>query len=182
MERLTLFWDGPFSQWEPSYFVLDEVDYCCAEQYMMATKARTFGDHDTLEQIMDTEDPSLHKRLGRLVEGFSVEEWEEDQENGRAYCWNVVWRGNMAKFSQNPHLLSELLETAPTTLVEASPHDRLWGIGLRADDPRAHDRAQWHGSNWLGEVLTDVRAHLAGNSGPFACTTQLNDLLDGPTS
>ena len=106
-EEFTFFWDGPFSQWDPCHFEIDEVEYNCAEQYMMAEKARFFGDYDTLEMIMDTDVPATQKALGRQVSGFSKAEWEDDEEteNGRPYCWKVVWRGSMAKFSQNGYLL-----------------------------------------------------------------------------
>ncbi|MEQ9503453.1 MAG: NADAR family protein [Deltaproteobacteria bacterium] len=159
-ERFTLFWDGPFSQWHASYFEVDGVEYNCAEQFMMAEKARLFGDDDTLERIMEAESPRTQKRLGRVVDGFDVSVWEEEEDDGMPRCWNIVWRGNMAKFTQNDHLRDALFETAGTTLVEASPEDRIWGIGLAEDDPRALDRASWQGLNWLGEVLTDVRDQL----------------------
>ncbi|MEK6239242.1 MAG: NADAR family protein [Planctomycetales bacterium] len=163
LEQFTFFWDGPFSQWHGKDFELDGATYKCAEQYMMAEKARLFGDEDTLEMIMDADHPRDQKRLGRVVENFDADAWEEDEDNGRPCCWNMVWRGNMAKFSQNEHLLRRLLATAGTTLVEASPHDRIWGIGLRKNDPRAQNRAAWQGLNWLGEVLTSVREHLAAD-------------------
>ncbi len=173
MERFSFFWDGPYSQWEPSCFLLDGFEYGGGEQYMMAEKARLFEDEETLELILEAEDPRTQKSLGRQVRGFDVDEWEEDQENGRPFCWNVVWRGNMAKFSQNEHLLADLLATEGTTLVEASPHDTIWGIGLRARDPRASSRESWRGRNWLGEVLTDVRAHLSANLGIEFTNTSL---------
>lgn len=164
MEQFTLFWDGPFSQWEPSVFVIDDVEYSCAEQYMMAEKARLFEDEHTLDEIMEAEDPGAQKALGRQVFGFDADIWAEDEDNGRPRCWNIVWRGNMAKFSQNPHLLKCLLKTEGTTLVEASPYDRIWGIGLAASDPRAKNRENWDGMNWLGEVITAVRSFLETDS------------------
>jgi len=162
IEEFTFFWDGPFSQWETSYFTVEDVEYNCAEQYMMAEKARLFEDDYTLEMIMDTDVPATQKALGRQVSGFCKAEWEDDEEteNGQPYCWNVVWRGNMAKFGQNAHLLNVLLSTEGTTLVEASPEDRIWGIGLAEGDPGCHSRDTWQGLNWLGEVLTNVREHL----------------------
>ena len=159
-EEFTFFWKGPLSQWAESYFEVDGVTYNCTEQWMMAQKARLFEDEDTLELILESESPKRQKELGRLVEGFDVDVWEEDESNGRPRCWNIVWEGNVAKFSQNRWMLDELLATGSTTLVEASPFDRIWGIGLRDDDPRAQRREGWLGRNWLGEVLTDVRAHL----------------------
>lgn len=163
----TFFWDGPFSQWQESDFELDDVEYGCAEQYMMAEKARLFEDEDILDAIMESDSPRQQKALGRMVENFSVDEWEEGEENGRPHCWNVVWRGNMAKFSQNPGLRDQLLATEGTTLVEASPVDQIWGIGLAETDPAAQDRTTWLGRNWLGEVLTDVREQLKCDSTPY---------------
>ncbi|MCA9173540.1 MAG: NADAR family protein [Planctomycetales bacterium] len=161
-EEFTFFWDGPFSQWEPCYFEIEDVEYNCAEQFMMAEKARLFGDEHTLEMIMETDVPGTQKALGRQVAGFSKAAWEDDDdtENGRPYCWNIVWRGNMAKFSQNSYLLDLLLATDGTTLVEASPEDHIWGIGLAEGHPGCYSRDTWQGLNWLGEVLTNVREHL----------------------
>jgi len=171
VEDFTFFWDGPFSQWHESSFVLDGVTYVCAEQYMMAEKARLFEDEEMLDSIMDAEDPRLHKKYGRLVEGFDKDVWEEDESNGRPRCWNIVWRGNMAKFSQNPYLLTVLKDTNKTTLVEASPYDRIWGIGLRKDNPRAKNRENWEGLNWLGEVLCSVRSFLLVDPRPYLQTS-----------
>lgn len=163
MEEFTFFWNGPFSQWAESDFTIDGIDYNCAEQYMMGAKARLFDDTETLGQIMDSDDPSTQKKLGRLVEGFRQDVWEEDEDNGRPRCWNIVWRGNMAKFSQNPQLLAELLKTKGTSLVEASPYDKIWGIGWRETDAEAKRRDTWQGTNWLGEVLDSVREFLAAD-------------------
>ncbi len=160
-EEFTFFWDGPFSQWHECYFEIEDVEYNCAEQYMMAEKARLFEDEETLELIMETDVPATQKALGRQVDGFEQHVWEDDDtENGRPYCWNVVWQGNHAKFTQNDYLREALLATAGTTLVEASPEDAIWGIGLAEGDPGCFSRDSWQGLNWLGEVLTDVRAHL----------------------
>jgi len=156
----TFFWNGPLSQWEPAYFELDGVEYNCAEQYMMAEKARLFDDDQSLEEIMDSDDPAAQKKLGRLVQGFEQDEWEEDEDNGYPRCWNIVWRGTMAKFSQNPHLLQELLATGDTLCVEASPYDTVWGVGLKASDPHIQNPENWRGTNWLGETLTVARSFL----------------------
>lgn len=53
-----------------------------------------------------------------------------------------------------------MLDTAGTTLVEASPYDRIWGIGLAASNPKALDRKMWRGTNWLGQALTEVREEI----------------------
>lgn len=153
MEHFTFFWSGPFSQWHPSPFVIDGVTYNCAEQYMMAEKARLFGDEHNENLIMSNVSPALQKRLGREVRGFKDDVW-------KAKAQAIVKRGSKAKFSQNPDLRDGLLATAGTTLVEASPDDRLWGIGLKAKDPRAWKRGTWRGENWLGQALTEVRDEL----------------------
>lgn len=162
IEEFTFFWDGPFSQWESCYFVIDDVEYNCAEQYMMAEKARLFEDEETLDMIMETDVPRTQKALGRLVSGFDKAVWEDDEEseNGQPFCWNVVWRGSEAKFGQNSYLLDLLLATEGTTLVEASPEDPIWGIGLEEGHPNCYSRETWQGKNWLGEILTQMREHL----------------------
>jgi len=161
IEAFTFFWDGPFSQWRRCKFKIEGILYNCAEQFMMAEKARYFTDDAALSAIMRASTPRVQKQIGRQIEGFDSDEWEHTEANGRPFCWNVVYRGNLAKFSQNQDLLRKLLATSGTTLVEASPIDAIWGIGLSADDPRALDRSTWLGSNWLGEVLTSVREQLA---------------------
>jgi hypothetical protein len=152
-EKFTFFWDGPFSQWEECTFEVDGVTYNCAEQYMMAAKARLFGDDDTLERIMEAEHPREQKRLGRMVRDFNAERWS-------AFAKEIVYEGNYAKFTQNADLLKKLLATKGTTLVEASPCDCIWGIGLKETDKGAKDRDKWRGTNWLGEILTGLREDL----------------------
>lgn len=152
-ETFTLFWHGPFSQWHACEFEVDGVKYNCAEQYMMAEKARVFGDDESLAKIMEATSPKVQKALGRKVKNFDPNLWT-------AACKDIVCRGNYAKFSQNPELLGKLFDTRGTTLVEASPYDKIWGIGLGPDNPDAKDRSKWKGTNWLGEVLTSVREKL----------------------
>ena len=153
MEKFTFFWSGPFSNWHPSPFVVDGITYNCSEQYMMAEKARMFGDDATLKRIMSAADPSDQKRFGRAVQNFDKEKWDAEARN-------IVFKGCYAKFKQDEDLKRVLLDTVGTTLVEASPEDKIWGIGLRKNDPRAQKRETWRGTNWLGEVLTKVRDEL----------------------
>jgi len=163
MEKFTFFWSGTFSQWHPSAFTIDGVTYNCAEQYMMGEKARLFGDETRLGMIMSAVDPSDQKRYGRQVTSFNKEKWD-------AVAREAVYRGSYAKYAQNSDMLKELLATEGSTLVEASPEDNIWGIGLRKSDPRAHDRKTWKGTNWLGEALTKVRDRiLAGKGNPYEC-------------
>lgn len=149
-EKFTFFWSGPFSQWHPSPMEIDGLWYNCAEKYMMAEKARLFKDDETLSKIMAAIDPSDQKRYGREVKGFDKDKWD-------AVARDVVYKGSMAKYTQNHDLKRDLLATVGTTLVEASPKDNIWGIGLAKSDPRAQDRSTWKGKNWLGETLTKVR-------------------------
>lgn len=151
--EIVFFWNGWPSQWHPSDFTVDGVAYTCAEQFMMAEKARLFGDEATRGKILGTRSPRDHKALGRKVTPFDEERWT-------AACRDIVYQGNLAKFGQNPDLRALLFATGDKTLVEASPTDRIWGIGLAADDPRARDRSTWRGTNWLGEAIMQVRAEL----------------------
>lgn len=150
LERFTFFWRGPFSQWHPSKFELDGLVFNCAEQYMMYGKAMMFKDTIIANRIMASSNPSEQKRLGRTVRGFDLQRWNAEARD-------IVFAGNYAKFTQNEDLKFKLLDTVGTTLVEASPKDRIWGIGVSQDDPRALKRENWLGTNWLGETLTKVR-------------------------
>lgn len=141
----------PFSNWHPCLFEDEQGNkYNCSEQYMMAQKALLFGDQENFENIMDSSDPRDQKDFGRAVKGFNSKIWEDNAKR-------IVYEGCKLKFEQNPKLLNELLNTNGKKLVEASPTDRVWGIGLAEDDPRIHDPKNWRGTNWLGEVLTKLR-------------------------
>ena len=127
--------------------------YNTAEQYMMASKARTFFDGDSIGKILASDNPKEQKALGRKVKDFDPDEWNRVAKK-------FVFIGNYAKFTQDEDLKKILLATMGTTLVEASPFDKIWGIGMKEDDPLALDRKTWNGTNWLGEVLTQVRDHI----------------------
>jgi ribA/ribD-fused uncharacterized protein len=155
MSKFTFFFTeaSPFSQWYASRFVDDGIEYWWAEQYMMRGKALLFGDDEVAAQILAAPHPREHKALGRKVKNFDDAIWKRERVR-------IVTAGNRAKFTQNPELLDALLATKGTTLVEASPYDRIWGIGLDAKDPRAQDPAQWQGQNLLGKILTELRDEL----------------------
>ena len=147
--------DGPLtakclSQWWPCRFTLEGREYTSTEQWMMAGKARLFGDDDTLTAIMAESEPGKVKALGRKVRGFDPERWA-------GACFDLVTRGNIAKFSQDPDLRAFLLGTGERVLVEASPLDAIWGIGLGAEDERASDPLRWEGQNLLGFALMRAR-------------------------
>ncbi|MCT2590182.1 NADAR family protein [Streptomyces sp. N2-109] len=144
---------GCLSQWWQADFAVEGVTYRSAEQCMMAEKAWLFGDERTAARILAARDPGEIKALGRQVARFDEETWE-------AHRYAIVVRANVAKFGQHPQLRDYLLTTGRRVLVEASPVDRIWGIGLAADDDRAARPAEWRGLNLLGFALMDARAAL----------------------
>lgn len=142
-----------FSQWWLQSFTVDGVVYSCAEQYMMAGKARLFGDTEIEAEIMKAKDQGTMKKLGRRVRNFDAQVWEDN-------CMAIVRRGNIAKFSQSEELKQFLLSTEDTILVEAAPRDTEWGIGLDKYSQDAKNPNLWRGKNKLGFVLMDVRDYL----------------------
>jgi ribA/ribD-fused uncharacterized protein len=147
--QFVFFYDGPFSQWYRSTFEVDGTEYNCAEQYMMAQKARLFDDEEALHKIMKSHSPSDQKATGRKVKNFDPDKWNKVAKA-------LVYRANMAKFSE-PYLKEYILGTGNKEIVEASPTDRIWGIGMSESDPDRFDKSKWRGTNWLGEVLMQVR-------------------------
>jgi len=155
-EKYEFFWNGPFSQWFKSIFTVQGTKYNCAEQYMMHQKALLFGDYEIAKLIMEVGyNPREQKALGRKVRGFDADVW-----NARAKF--LVKKGNHAKFTQNEDLMKELMATGKKIIVEASPYDRIWGIGLNEHDALRTPVENWRGTNWLGEVLTELRDEFAG--------------------
>ena len=143
------------SQWWPSPFTVDGVEYRTAEHWMMARKARLFGDERAERLALDAPNPALAKKAGRLVRGFDEAVWERER-------FGIVVEGSVGKFASDGELRSFLLGTGERVLVEASPLDRVWGIGLAADDDRAVDPARWRGANLLGFALMEARGRLRG--------------------
>nr|WP_243869289.1 NADAR family protein [Streptomyces liangshanensis] len=144
---------GCLSQWWPSPFTVDGVEYATAEHWMMAAKARLFEDPEAERQAVAAASPALAKKAGRLVRGFDQGVWERER-------FGVVVAGSVHKFGQDPALREFLLNTGARVLVEASPRDRIWGIGLSAQDERAEDPARWRGLNLLGFALMEARERL----------------------
>ena len=169
-DDVVLFWHPPsvFSKWTPSPFTVDLVEHNCAEQFMMASKARLFGDDTALSAILASDDTREQKRLGRQVRHFDPELWQSE-------CENIVLHGNFAKCSQNEEMYLALIQTGDHRLAEASPHDNLWGIGLSACDPRASSPDSWCGRNLLGQALEHAREILRRNiTAPLSNATQKN--------
>lgn len=139
-----------FSQWYSAPFVVGGHCYPTAEHFMMAEKASLFGDHEMKEQVLQASSPGAAKALGRRVRGFDEAVWLEHR-------FAIVVRANEAKFGQNAELGQFLRQTGERILVEASPVDRVWGIGLAQDDEKVSNPNQWRGLNLLGFALMQVR-------------------------
>lgn len=152
---------GCLSQWWPTPFTVGGLVYPTAEHFMMAGKALLFGDPQTAERIRRAPDPGTAKALGRQVRGFDEQRWAGQR-------FEIVVTGNMTKFSQHRQLQQFLLATGSKVLVEASPHDRVWGIGLGAGDQRAASPQTWRGLNLLGFALMEVRQRLKSGDASLA--------------
>ena len=138
------------SQRYESPFSIEGKPFQTAEHYMMYQKAVLFQDPQAAQEILAAKNPGAAKALGRGVHGFDEQTWREHR-------FGFVVRGNIAKFDQNPELKSFLLGTGDRVLVEASPRDRIWGIGLSESNPAAQNPNAWRGQNLLGFALMEAR-------------------------
>lgn len=160
MSEYTFFWKNrsPFSQWYPSKFTdFYGAQFSCAEQFMMCYKAMLFGDEKMATNIMMTKEPREQKDYGCQVQGFDYIIWE-------LVCRKIVVTGNYFKFTQSEKCREALLATGDTLLVEASPYDRVWGIGYEEADALDHI-GNW-GSNYLGKCLVEVRTMIRNGTTP----------------
>lgn len=142
--------NGYLSNWYPSRFTIGKTEFSSMEQFMMYQKAMYFKDQYIAVQILDTDDVSRIKELGRLVSGYDDNYW-----NGIRQI--VVYEGLQAKFSQNADLRKLLLATKTAILAECAVKDRIWGIGMSMQNPNRFDRTKWKGKNLLGYTLMIVR-------------------------
>jgi ribA/ribD-fused uncharacterized protein len=152
-----------FSQWWPAAFDQFGVTFATAEHYMMWRKAVLFGDDAAAERVLATPSPSVAKAIGRRALGFDDELWLK-------YRWGIVVAGTFAKFAAHQELRQFLLATGHAVIVEASPTDTIWGIGLGENDKDAANPGQWRGLNLLGFALMEVRA-LLRDATPIAAAT-----------
>ncbi|KAL5004614.1 hypothetical protein ScPMuIL_018070 [Solemya velum] len=159
-EKFEYFWksDSVFSQWYQNSFEVGGITYNCAEQYMMHQKAELVEDLDTAKKILKAKSPKQQKALGRKIKNFNEDLWSSN-------CKYIVKTGNRAKFRSDHYLKEQLYATYPRDLVEASPLDTVWGIGLTSDDPAAWSRETWLGQNLLGQALTEVRNEMMKEDG-----------------
>lgn len=157
-EHLIAFWsdkgtNGIYSQWYTAPFKINAKSYFCNEQYMMWSKAMLFGDTEVADKIMESISPREIKALGRQVKNFDQAVWDQHKER-------IVYDANYAKFTQNRKLKKALIDTEGKLIVEASPYDRIWGVGLYESDDRILDTCKWPGKNLLGNAIMQVRYDL----------------------
>ncbi len=146
------FWNGIYSQWHTTHnqFTENGIQYPNAEKYMMMEKAKVFGATDIYDKMKEVDSPRTIKALGREIKNFSDKVWDEHK-------MEVVARASFLKFSQNPDLLRQLIADKDKTLVEASPVDKVWGIGLHYDDDKVLNESDWNGQNLLGKCIMIAR-------------------------
>lgn len=148
--EFVFFWNGPFSQWYYSPFEANNIVFETAEQWMMSQKALLFNDQDVFKQIMDAKSPAECKSLGKKISNFDKSIWLQKR-------LQIVTRGNILKFEQNDNLKQKLLESDGRIIVEASPYDKIWGIGMGISDIKIHNPMNWKGLNLLGIALMTTR-------------------------
>lgn len=167
---ILFFAKGPLSQWwgalpkqlggsilEKGGFLQGfNIEYNCAEQWMMAKKAALFKDWRVFHKVMNTTSPREQKDLGKEVKNFDQRVWDQHKQV-------IVKEGNMRKFTQNALLAEFLMRTEDLVLAEAAPWDKVWGIGMSADDENAEMKSLWKGQNLLGYTLMEVRDFLKEN-------------------
>jgi ribA/ribD-fused uncharacterized protein len=142
-----------FSQWYVAPFIVNGQHFSTAEHFMMAEKAALFGDEATRAKVLLAPNPGAAKALGRQISDFDEAVWTENR-------FSIVVRANEAKFAQNTELGQFLKQTGSRVLVEASPVDKIWGVGLAQDDEKVNDPNLWQGLNLLGFALMHVRNNL----------------------
>ena len=154
-QKHIFFWKESYSQWYIQNFTdpVSGITFNCAEQFMMWYKAMLFNDIAMANKILKEKEPREQKKMGREVKGYNQKIWDENK-------FNIVCNATMLKFTQNPRLLSMLLETGNKILVEASPLDEIWGIKMAENDEGVDDPVNWKGENLLGYALVNVREHI----------------------
>jgi len=160
-QKRIYFWGGIFSQWAKADFVWispENYNYVfnCAEQAMMYRKALLFKDYEAAERVLLCKNPRAQKAIGRTIKGYNDEEWNKVK-------FDIVVENNILKFSQNPAWKELLIYTDGYELVEASPYDKIWGIGLGEDNPDTLDKSKWQGENLLGKAIVEAREEIIKN-------------------
>ena len=151
-DKYVFFWRDPIAQWHPAAMKdpISGLSFRCSEQFMMYQKAILFGDQESAVAIMKADHPREHQSIGRTVKGYDQDIWNKHK-------YEIVCNASMLKFTQHPKLLLLLLDTGDRLFVEASPNDKVWGIGMRETDQGVEDESNWKGENLLGKALTETR-------------------------
>jgi ribA/ribD-fused uncharacterized protein len=147
------FWGSYLSNWYKCSFKDDYFTYPSSEAYLMGHKALLFNDRDSAEKIVQTNDPKKQKALGRQVKGFNDTLWNQHK-------FDIMVKGLVLKFGQNECLKRQLVATGDKILVEGSPYDKIWGVGLHYEDALILDEKTWKGENLLGKDLMEARNQL----------------------
>lgn len=148
---------SPFSNFHACQFQVHGVTFTSSEQLFMYCKARYFNDIDIANKILNVDTPKTVKALGRKVVGFNGTQWDKIK-------YDLMCIACYHKFSQNDKLKKSLMETKDTALVEASPTDCIWGIGMDVKHPDIENPQKWRGQNLLGKALDHVRNVLMDSS------------------
>lgn len=156
-DKHVLFWGGWPSNWFKASFTLEDGEgnpmrFATTEQYFMHRKAMMFHDKETADKILATNNPRKAKELGRQVRNYNDDLWNEKR-------YQIMFTANLYKYNQNKELMDALTsdELRDKTFVEASPYDRIWGIGIGMEDDASDDEKMWKGQNLLGKCLTELR-------------------------
>ena len=153
-DKYVFFWSGLFSNFAPikEGIKFDGFRFPTSEHIFMYIKAKTFNDNEIAEKIKSAPDPKTAKSLGRKVRGFNEEVWKKHRDNAMKTAVQL-------KFNASPEFRNELLKEKyrNKTFVEASPYDRIWGIGMSMEDPNVNNESKWRGLNLLGNILTKLR-------------------------
>lgn len=148
-DKIVAFTGDIYSQWYMRDIKIDNLLFCCNEQWMMYCKAKHFKDEESASKILNTNIPKEHKDLGRNVKNFNDEEWNKVADE-------YVYIGNYNKFKQNEDLKEKLLKTGDKIIAEAAHYDRRWGTGYNIEDTINTSYENW-GENRLGKALMMVR-------------------------
>ena len=154
------FWGGVYSQWAYSKFVENDIWFTSAEQYMMYKKALLFDDIETSIKILNIDNPRKVKKLGREIKNFDNKIWNENKIE-------IVTQGNILKFIQNEQLRDIMFKDSNLILVEASPYDKIWGVGLHFDDNLILNQDNWRGENLLGVCIMRAREFISKELNDF---------------
>jgi len=157
-QKRIYFWGGIFSQWAMAKFTDPDVNitFNCAEQAMMYRKAMVFNDEDAMKAVLAEKDPRGQKAIGRTIRGYDDTIWNAEK-------FGIVKRNNLLKFTQNPAWKELLIYTDGYELVESSPEDKIWGVGLGENDPDILDKTKWRGENLLGKAIVEAREMIIKN-------------------